>query len=63
MKTERRKITLSKKAKVMENCSSEKKSDNKSSVTERSIKLAKRAALKKNTIFPSTNQSLKMDYT
>ena len=38
IKAERKKITLSKKAKIMENCSSE----NKSSVTERSIQLAQR---------------------
>ena len=38
IKTEKKKITHSKKAKIMENCSSE----NKSSVTERSIELAKR---------------------
>ena len=38
-----------------------KKTDNKSSVTESSIELAKLATLKKKN-FPSTNQSLKMDY-
>ena len=46
----------------MENCSSEKKTDNESSVTERSIELAKRA-IPKNTIFTSTKQSLKIDYS
>ena len=35
----------------MENCLSEKKTDGKSSVTERSIKLAKRAILKKYNFF------------
>ena len=45
IKAERQTTTLSKKAKIMENCSSEKKTDNKSSVIERSLKLAKRATL------------------
>ena len=48
----RENITLSQKAKIMENCSSEKKPDNKSSFTERSIELAKRATLKKIQFFP-----------
>ena len=41
----------------MENCSSEKKTDKKSSATERSIDLVKRANPKK-LIFSSTNQSI-----
>ena len=45
-KTERKNIKLSKMVKIMERCSS-KKADNKSCVTERSIKLAMRATLKK----------------
>ena len=45
IKTERHNITLSKQTKIMENCSSEK-TDNKSSVTERSIELGKRGTLK-----------------
>ena len=63
IKTERQTITitLSKRDKVMEKGSSEKNTDEKSSVTERSIELTKRATLK-NPIFPSLNQSLKMDY-
>ena len=47
MKTERQNITLSEKAKITENGSAEKKTDNKSSVTERSIELAKQATLRK----------------
>ena len=46
-KTERQNITLSKKAKIIENCSSEKKTDKESNATERSIELANRATLKK----------------
>ena len=49
-KTENQNITLSKKAKIMKNCST-KKNDNKSSDTEKSIKLAKRATTKKQ-FFP-----------
>ena len=49
-KTENQNITLSKKAKIMKNCST-KKTDNESSDTEKSIKLAKRATIKE-TIFP-----------
>ena len=47
IKTERQNITLSKKAKIMQKMLIRKKTDNKSSVTERSIELAKRATLKK----------------
>ena len=52
IKTERQNITLSKKVIIMENCSSEKKTDHESSVPERSIELAKRATLKKILLFP-----------
>ena len=53
IQTERERTSHSqKKAKIMENYSSEKKTDNKSSVTERSIELTKRATLKEIQFFP-----------
>ena len=60
IKTERQNMTLSKRLKLLKNAHQQKKTDNKSSVAERNIELAKRAT-PKDTIFPSTNQSLKMD--
>ena len=52
IKTERQSITLSKIAQLMENCSTEKKTDGKSSVTERSTELAQLATPNKIQFFP-----------